>query len=72
MKGTAIFLALFACKTPSEGRPVPAELRARAIEFENRKAECVRISRSDDEFAECLGVSFEDLSKDQTGLKGAK
>lgn len=62
-------LALGACKTAApEGREVPPKLRAKAADFNQKKAYCARIASTDEGYAECLGVKWETLKHDQTGL----
>lgn len=62
------FPLLSCASTVQEGKPVPPELRAKAIDFQNKKAYCARTAKTDVEFSECLGVDWETLKTDQTGI----
>lgn len=70
MKHALLFLALIACNTtePQEGKPVPQRLKAKAMDFNVRKAKCAKVASTDDEYAKCVGVKWETLQHDQTGL----
>lgn len=61
-------LLVIGCSSSQEGKPVPEQYRAKAIDFENKKAYCTRVTKTDTDYAKCLGVDWETLKTDQTGI----